>query len=185
LRWDVIQRYELTKKICLLGDPSVGKTSLIRRYVLDEFDDSYISTIGTKVTKKELIVEVPERDIEVFLTLMIWDVAGQQEYRMFHKMYLKGVEGAFSVCDLTRKQTLNSMKKYVTVINENAGEVPIVFLFNKADLTNQIEVTQDEIARLEAYYKIPGFPTSAKTGNNVDNAFYKLSENMVAQWLMR
>jgi len=178
-----IRKYELTKKICLLGDPSVGKTSLIRRFVLDEFDDSYITTIGTKVTKKEMVIQVPERDVEVFLTLMIWDVAGQQEYKMFHKMYLKGVEGSFSVCDLTRKDTVNAMKKYVTVVKENAGEVPIIFLFNKADLPDQAQVKIEEVQKVESLKHIPCFKTSAKTGEQVAEGFTKMGEMLVEKWL--
>jgi len=178
-----IRKYELTKKICLLGDPSVGKTSLIRRFVLDEFDDSYITTIGTKVTKKEMVVPVPDRDIEVFLTLMIWDVAGQQEYKMFHKMYLKGVEGAFSVCDLTRKDTVNSMKKYVTVVKENAGDVPIIFLFNKSDLLDQIQVKVEDVQRTESLKHVPCYKTSAKSGEKVADGFLKMGEMLVERWL--
>lgn len=180
-----IKRYELTKKICLLGDPSVGKTSLIRRFVLDEFDDSYISTIGTKVTKKEMIIPVPDKEMEVYLTLMIWDVAGQQEYRMFHKMYLKGVEGAFSVCDLTRKDTVNAMKKYVTVVKENAGDVPIVFFFNKADLTDQMQVNINDVRKIESLKHIPCYKTSAKTGDKVADGFGQLSRMMVERWLLK
>jgi small GTP-binding protein len=180
-----IKRYELTKKICLLGDPSVGKTSLIRRFVLDEFEDSYITTIGTKVTKKEVLVPVSARQMEVYLTLMIWDVAGQQEYKMFHRMYLKGVEGVFSVCDLTRKETVNSMKKYVTVVKENVGDVPIVFLFNKADLTDRIEVQVDDVRKIESYKQIPCYKTSAKSGENVNDAFITLSRAMVDLWLAK
>jgi len=175
--------HEVTKKICLLGDPSVGKTSLIRRFVLDEFDDSYISTIGTKVTKKELHVVQPDMNVNVHLTLMIWDVAGQHEYQVFHRMYLKGVEGALLVCDLTRKPTVSGMMKYVEVVKSIAGNVPVVFLFNKCDLVEKIVVDMNETRRSERYRRIPMFKTSAKTGENVENAFRKLSEMMISQWL--
>jgi small GTP-binding protein len=137
------------------------------------------------VTKKEVLVPVPSRGMEVYLTLMIWDVAGQQEYRMFHRMYLKGVEGVFSVCDLTRKDTVNSMKKYVTVVKENAGDVPLVFLFNKADMAEKVEVQIDDVRRIESFKFIPCYKTSAKTGINVNEAFDTLSAAMVDQWLAR
>jgi GTPase SAR1 family protein len=70
---------ELTKKVCLIGDPGVGKTSLIHRYVLDLFDDSYLTTIGAKVTKKMVGLDVADCDLHVNLNLMIWDVAGKKE----------------------------------------------------------------------------------------------------------
>ena len=69
-------------KICLLGDLAVGKTSLIRRYVLDTFDDKYITTIGTKVTKKRLDIELPDQQKEIDLTLLIWDIMGQYQERL-------------------------------------------------------------------------------------------------------
>ncbi len=177
------QYRELTKKICLLGDPSVGKTSLIRRFVTDEFDDKYLSTIGTKVSKKQMLVQVPAKQLSVKLTLMIWDVAGQQEYRMFHKMYLKGVEGAFSVCDITTRSTFDTMRKNVNLIHSEAGDIPIVFIMNKSDLTEQAQVRPDEINETEHLRKIPTFQTSAKSGLNVEKAFQTIAELMTNRWL--
>ena len=103
-------RHQLKTKVCLLGEPSVGKTSLIRRYVLDQFEDTYISTIGTKVTKKDIYL--PRDDPSILLTMMIWDIMGDidaakdtlKDYRKFRipRSYFRGVNLGIFVCDLTR-----------------------------------------------------------------------------------
>ena len=98
------------RKVLMLGDGAVGKTSLIHKYVMDKFDDKYITTIGTKITKKMLSLEHDEEKID--LTLMIWDILGQKGYTTIQSTSYKGGEGALMVCDLTRKETLASLEEY-------------------------------------------------------------------------
>ena len=91
---------QYSKKICLLGDFSVGKTSLVRRFVHNRFDDQYISTIGVKVSRKTVVLPVADDLVE--LTLMVWDLAGSQGTTPIAASYLRGAVGAVLVCDLTR-----------------------------------------------------------------------------------
>ena len=95
---------QLSKKVLLLGDPSVGKTSLIRKFVHNMFNDKYISTLGTKVSSKRLIFKHPTQDQIFELKLMIWDVMGQKEYAMLHRSAYQGAQGALLVCDITRNE---------------------------------------------------------------------------------
>ncbi|MBM4249188.1 MAG: GTP-binding protein [Euryarchaeota archaeon] len=167
---------EVIKKICLLGDPAVGKTSLIRRYVFDMFDDKYITTIGTKVTKKTVMVAPTGASGGVKITLLIWDILGQREYQRLHPVYYQGAEGALIVCDSTRKETIGSLATWVTSFKNVVGQVPVVFLMNKSDLVDQARLDRTEIENLSRQHSAPYLPTSAKTGLNVERAFVTVSE---------
>jgi small GTP-binding protein len=179
---DVAQEYELIKKVCLLGDPGVGKTSLVRRFVTDLFDDSYLSTIGAKITKKGMELELADRGIRVKLTLMIWDVAGQKEYRAFHEMHMKGMEGVMAVADLTRKNTFESLKATLSMADRTDTKIPMVFLLNKCDLAEPSSSDLKDVRTLASMRDIPVLATSAKTGLNVEMAFQRLAEMMVEAW---
>src|SRR5512136_3486341 len=96
----------IQKKVCLLGDFGVGKTSLVRRFVEGRFDDKYLSTIGVRISRKTLLRSGGT------LNLLLWDLAGAQEFNT-QSSYLAGVAAALIVCDLTRRETLASYKKYV------------------------------------------------------------------------
>ena len=166
---------EVKKKICLLGDAAVGKTSLIRKYVLDIFDDKYIGTLGAKVTKKRVLIEHPNENYD--LTLAIWDILGQKEFERIQNMAYRGAKGVFLVCDLTRKETLNSLLKWNDSIIKITDEIPTIILANKCDLIGHRDITDDEIQDLASQLNdAPVIITSAKTGDNVEEAFLKMGE---------
>ncbi|MCX6650366.1 MAG: GTP-binding protein [Methanomassiliicoccales archaeon] len=151
------------KKICLLGDGEVGKTSLIRRYVLDLFDDQYIQTFGAKVSKKVLELE------DVNLTLMIWDVLGQKTQKALHSTYYSGANGALVVCDMTRPETMANLEHWVADLREVAGDIPIIIIGNKCDL--EMKIDKAEMQRFAAETGAPTMLTSARTGENVQEVF--------------
>lgn len=162
---------QFVKKICLIGDGEVGKTSLIRRYVLDIFDDQYIQTFGAKVAKKELDLE------NVSLTLMIWDVLGQKSPKGPHSNFFNGAAGALLVCDMTRPETLEHLKDWEADLLEVSGKIPMIILGNKCDLEMKIDPLD-----LEAFAAKLGYPTmltSARTGQNVQEAFQALGEKLM------
>jgi small GTP-binding protein len=166
---------ELKKKVVLLGDSSVGKTSLIRRFVLDQFDDSYIVTIGTKVTRKDL--RLPRAGGEADVSLLIWDILGRAGYSAFHARNFAGVHGAILVADVTRKETLDNLERYwIPSLFSVVENVPLVFVGNKADLPGH-EFGGDELAALASRYNVGLGPapawhvSSAKTGENVEACF--------------
>ncbi len=170
---------KVIKKICLLGDNSVGKTSLIKKYVFDTFDDRYIATIGTKTVKKEMNIDYFGKPLN--LTLMIWDIIGQKEYRNLQNMSFEGTSGALVVCDLTRPETLTSLKEYwVGALRKIAGNVPIIFLANKCDLVDEAKITREDLMALAKDYDANFFVTSAKTGENVEAAFKMLGKKVMA-----
>jgi small GTP-binding protein len=165
---DIIQ---IAKKILLIGDPAVGKTSLIRRFVLDIFDDSYLSTLGTKVTNKTMILSLPEINQKVELKLMIWDVMGQKEYAMIQESAYMGSNGAIIVGDLSRQETLGHLGNWVSDLYNITSVIPLVFIGNKVDLIDPSNISRDELEKLAMSYEAPLVYTSAKSGENVENMF--------------
>jgi len=167
-------------KICLIGDVGVGKTSLIRRFVLDVFDDKYIATIGTKVTKRELRVQHPKDRREIPVTLLIWDIMGQPSFReVLREAYFYGAQGGVAVCDVTNRETLNELRYWIKAMTSTTGPVPLVFLGNKVDLTDRLRVTEADLEALAKKHNAPALMTSAKTGYNVSAAFVRLAEALV------
>ena len=167
-------------KVCFIGDAGVGKTSLIKRYVLDVFDDRYIATIGTKVTKK--IVEVEEGGSQTKVMMLIWDIMGQKGFReLLREAYFFGAHGAIAVCDLTNRETLEELRYWIKALTDVAGDVPIVFAGNKADLENEAVATESDLGDLADKYEAEAFMTSAKTGQNVEEMFKALGAAMAAK----
>ncbi len=167
----------ISKKICLIGDPSVGKTSLVRRFVFSAYDDKYISTIGTKVMKKEVPLEDAELDATV--RLMIWDIAGQHSYQFVKKAYYDGAEAALLVSDLTRRETLESFDNWVTSVHGITGKIPMIMLGNKCDMTEKAQFSLADLQSIGSKYNCPCFLTSAKTGANVEESFKSLAQIML------
>ena len=113
----------LSKKVCLLGDFAVGKTSLVRRLVHDMFDDRYISTIGVKVSRKTITI-ARDQDI-IDLSIILWDLAGSEEFNHMRASYLRGASGLFLVADVTRPATLANLPAYLADLDQSVGRIPI------------------------------------------------------------
>ncbi len=162
-------------KICLVGEVAVGKTSLVKRFVLDTFDDRYVATVGTKVTKRTVPVEW--RGAPAKMDLMIWDIMGEKGFRaLLKEAYFEGCEGVIAVCDLTRKDTLYDLNNWIALTKKQVGNVPIVFLGNKADLRDRIAVAEEDLRRLGSIHSAPALLSSAKTGENVETAFAEVAK---------
>ncbi|TMA07436.1 MAG: GTP-binding protein [Methanobacteriota archaeon] len=170
-----MDRQKMKVKICLVGEGAVGKTCLIRRFIQDQFDDRYISTLGAKVSKKEIKIDGPNGGSDIDMT--IWDIMGEKGFReLLKEAYFHGAQGVLAVCDVTRKQTLDDLADWVAAVVKVTGNVPIEFLANKADLKDQMDLTEADIRRTADSYHAPYVFTSAKTGQNVEDAFAKLAK---------
>ncbi|HKZ88862.1 MAG TPA: GTP-binding protein [Thermoplasmata archaeon] len=170
----------IKRKVLLLGDGAVGKTSLIRRFVVDKFSDDYITTIGTKVTKKDLRVEYPDRAVD--LTFMIWDVLGQKGYKNIQESAFVGGKGALLVYDVTRADTIRSLTDYwLRNLGKVLGSIPFVLVGNKIDLVDDRTQGEETLEYLKESLGVRGFLSSAKTGESVEPCFLQLARDIVAK----
>ena len=166
-------------KVCLVGKEAVGKTSLIRRYVLDEFDEKYQSTLGAKVTKTDLTV--PGEGQEIPVELIIWDIMGTRGSLELPDAYFSGTQGVFAVCDVTRRETLRDLADWIASAFRLAGTVPMLVLGNKADRRDEREVSESDLRAFAESHASPYLFTSARTGENVESAFQTLAQAIVAR----
>ncbi len=171
------EQYKIKVKISLIGDSRVGKTSLVGRYVKDYFGDKYITTIGTKVSTKQL--KLKKQGKEINLTLSIWDILGQEQFTKVQTMAFDSSKAAFIVCDLTNKESLENILKWHQRLTEVTGDIPIIILANKCDLTDQYCFGEPELNEYATKLNAPYFITSAKKGDNVIKAFYKIGEDII------
>ncbi|MCK5038313.1 MAG: GTP-binding protein [Thermoplasmata archaeon] len=164
---------KFVRKVCLVGDPEVGKTCLVRKFVIDKFDDSYIMTMGAKVMKKECKAEIKGEEHDV--NLMIWDVMGQKHFRIIESVAFEHVAGAMIVCDLTRKSTAENIGYWIEALTSISGDIPLIILANKNDLADEAEYGEELVAEIAAKYDASFYMTSALTGVGIEDAFAELA----------
>jgi small GTP-binding protein len=162
----------LSKKVCMLGSLSVGKTSLVRRFIQSMFSDDYFTSIGVKVDKK--MVRVQDEDVE----LVLWDIYGHDIFQRVQMSYLRGMSGYLLVVDGTRKQSLEDALELSERVAIEIGRVPAILALNKSDLLADWEIDPDREAKLtEDGWTV--IHTSAKTGDSVEQAFSQLTHAML------
>lgn len=163
----------LQKKICMLGSFSVGKTSLVKRFVESIFSERYLTTVGVKIDKK--LVSIGGQDV----TLMLWDLYGEDEYQKIRMSYLRGASGYLLVADGTRPATVDKALAIQEEAEKNFGPAPYVMALNKCDLADEWDVTPEREAELAGRAR-KVIRTSAKTGEGVELAFETLAKAMIA-----
>lgn len=161
-------------KIIILGDISVGKTSILGRYINNSFEEKYKCTI--QVECKTKVIDI---DLNTAVKMTIWDTCGQEKYRILTKQYYRNCDGAIIVFDLTNKKTFEYVNYWIEELRKNAPEnISILIAGNKSDLTFQKKIRMEEIQKLidnnYLYYEV-----SAKTGNNISLVFDKLRNNIL------
>jgi small GTP-binding protein len=162
----------LQKKICMLGSFAVGKTSLVRRYVESIYSDVYHTTVGVKIDKKT--VELGQQVVD----LVLWDLFGEDEFQKMRWSYVRGASGYLLVADGTRRATFEKALLLDEGLRQTVGSLPFIFVLNKADLSSSWEVDPSMQRQLvDKGWDL--MHASAKTGENVEAAFLKLTEKML------
>ena len=156
----------IRKKILLLGDFNVGKTSLIRRYIDNSFEDRYLTTIGVKISKKALNLNTVECE------LLIWDVEGATPQKKIPQSYLLGASGAIFVADSAREETIQSLDGHIAAFLSVNPNAKYVVAYNKSDLLTVYEKTHMSLGK-------NSFFTSAKDGSHVIPLFTQLAKDML------
>ena len=164
----------IQKKICMVGAFGVGKTSLVARFVKSLFSEKYQTTVGVKIDKK--VVSVGPEEV----TLVLWDLAGEDALTQVRPAHLRGASGYILVVDGTRRSTLDTARSLQQRAQEAAGSVPFVLVVNKADLRESWEVIDKDLAECSAHgWSV--WTASAKTGETVDHLFLELATRMLEE----
>jgi small GTP-binding protein len=160
-------------KIMVIGDPSVGKTSLIKRYVENAFSEEYITTLGVDFLKKDIIID------KTTVSLVIWDVAGQSKFATFKKIYYAGARFIIVVFDLTNKRTYQNIEFWLRDSQIILGDdINFAIFGNKADLVDERQVSNyDSYKKFDTLFDI--VETSAKTGKNVQDIFTRIGKYLL------
>lgn len=162
----------LQKKVCMLGTSAVGKTSLVRRFVHGIFSDTYLTTIGVKIDKKDVQLA------GTTVTLLLWDLYGEDRFLKLSTRYLRGAAGFLLVVDGTRRTTLDDALQIHARVAETLGPIPGVLLINKSDVREEWEVAEEDLEGLRrAGWAVQ--LTSAKNGTGVEEAFTQLAAQLV------
>ena len=161
-------------KICLLGEASVGKTSLVYRFIEKTFRENYKSTLGVNLLKHDTTIEGMGS-----VSAQIWDLGGQESFKSLRRLYLEGANGAFVIFDVTKRKTFEKLTEWIESFKGARGDQPLFLIGNKIDLKYNIKVKPKEAKEFAKKHKMELVLTSAKTGDNVENGFYELIKNIV------
>ena len=160
-------------KLILLGDISVGKSSILGRYIDNSFTEDYQCTL--QVETKSKIIDI---DLNTSVKMNIWDTVGQEKFRHLTKQYFRNCHGAIIVFDLTRKDSFDGVQKWIEELEDYSSNIPILIVGNKSDLINEREVNEDVIENF-VKNKYLYYDVSAKNGSNVSLAFDKIRSEMI------
>ncbi|MCS7039061.1 MAG: GTP-binding protein [Caldilineales bacterium] len=161
----------IQRKICLLGEFAVGKTSLIRRFVHNRFEADYLATIGVHISRKEVVL--PEHDTTVVLVL--WDLSGGEMASSLEEAYYRGGAGALLVADVLRPDTVAVLNTYAMTYTRINPGAALVFACNKMDLVPDETPYRLKLAEIAQRWRAPFFLTSACDGRGVEDAFRALA----------
>lgn len=164
---------ELARKVCMLGDFGVGKTSLVSRFVRNTFSEKYLTTVGVKVDSKIVTLDDARP-----LKLVLWDIAGKNALDALNMNYLRGATGLMLVADGTREASLRAALNLLMQARDVLNDPAVVLVVNKLDLVDRWQVAPATTAELRR--TLPVVETSAQSGDGVEAAFLELGRRLVA-----
>ena len=172
-----MENKDIKKKICLLGMYSVGKTSIVRQFVYNKFEEKYLSTIGVHISKKKIILD--NTDGKDSIEFFIWDIANIDKYDSVVTSYLRGAHGAIIVTDITRPRTIENTNEFVDRFLGINPKAKIIFVGNKLDLVDEQNFDKESYISSVCSNKYELLFTSAKTCENINEVFTNLGEQII------
>jgi small GTP-binding protein len=170
------ERTELIFKIIVIGDPAVGKTSLLRKFSSEKFEYEYIPTVGVNIVKEQISIK-DDTGKDVTVSLMLWDIAGQPQFYMLHRPYFNGADGIMLVYDITRSSSFSNINNWwQTCVKYALSSTPRILIGNKIDLSDERKIILPMSEHLSQKISAPFFETSALSGENVKAIFQKMAE---------
>jgi small GTP-binding protein len=172
-------------KIIVLGEPSVGKTSLMLKFTEKKFNELYIPTMGVQVSVKQVPVKqvniTKEKQVpgKIFVELNIWDIAGQQKFRKVRKIFYEGASAILLLYDVTNDKSFEGTSYWVDDLREIIGTPFGILVGNKIDLTKERVISQEQGKELAANFSLDYMETSAKTGDNIEELFGLLTRKLL------
>lgn len=169
---------DIIYKVIVIGDPAIGKTSLIRKFVKNQFEKDYLPTVGVSISKESIEMEIEGK--KVIINLLLWDLAGQPQFYLLHKVYYNGANGVILGFDLTRTHTYSNLKNWhKELVKDGLIDLPMVLVGNKSDLKEERKVGMAHINHMQESLNIPDYvETSALTGQNVGTMFKTIAKRI-------
>jgi len=165
---------EFTTKIVLLGAAGVGKTSLVYQFMEKKFRDNYKQTLGVNLLKKDMHIEGYGG-----VSAQIWDLGGQEPFKALRKLYLEGANGGLVIFDLTEQKSFEELPEWIESFRNSRGDLPLLLIGNKSDLEKKISINENEAKDFANNNSMELVITSAKTGQNVEEVFMKLTKRIL------
>ena len=170
------ENYDVLFKIVLIGDSFVGKTNIMSKYLMNEFHEDSKATVGVEFGAKKFDIEGKS------VKAQIWDTAGQERYKSITTTYYKGAKGALIVYDITRKETFDSVDRWISeLLNSGDKNMTMLLIGNKCDLDNQRQVTKEQGEEKAKAFKVAFLETSASSGENLDVAFEMIMKEVYSK----
>ncbi|MFX0154277.1 MAG: Rab family GTPase [Candidatus Hodarchaeota archaeon] len=169
-------RTEMIFKIIVIGDPAVGKTSLLTNFCGEKFNYEYVPTVGVNITKEPVTIK-DDLGKDITVNLMVWDIAGQPQFYMLHRPYFNGADGMMLVYDITRSSSFSNINNWFsTSVKYGLSGIPRILIGNKIDLNEERKIILPMAEHLSEKIDAPFFETSAITGKNVNLIFEQMAK---------